>query len=130
MFQDLVLIVDRTVPSVGWAVRRHVGEKAGKDFAKWLSSPERGRFLIIDPSKSTSAEMWVNAADEADLIEELVRRTRDQLSRDRDAQMPIYMLHNVAPPERAKIERAIYEIRAIVKTGKPPADPWKAQSTS
>jgi hypothetical protein len=67
-------VVDRDLPDSAFRIRQDFSAVLGKGFGRWISSRERGRFLLIQLPASSSAEAMVNLDTEAQLIDAIADR--------------------------------------------------------
>lgn len=71
---SLLIVVDRELAEVPFVLRRTFSRALDREFARWLASPERGRFLTITAPPPNGVDALWNWERLEDVIEYVAER--------------------------------------------------------
>ncbi len=112
--QTELFIADRRQPGAESEIRRAFTEIVDAHFAKWLSSQERGQFLIITRPSLNMGDMFASAATEDELVEVIAQKFIAHC-RAIGVSAPFRLHAWVDPQLLAKLGRLMDEIRQLVE---------------
>lgn len=104
--QVKIFVFDRRHPDFeqsAWPLRRMLTDLANREFAKWVVSPERGRFLVYTAVSGYAIEQILMFTDDEDELVELVMHKCRDLS---DAGVGLAVLPDVDARIRAALRQA------------------------
>lgn len=79
---NCILVLDHCradFESCAWSLRKMLSEIADKGFAKWVASPDRGRFIVMSLADGFDAEQAFSFSTDEDELIDLVFRRFDEM---------------------------------------------------